>query len=75
MSHETPVEDLLQAVGRDPNVNVPSEIYRNIRNKALEEAAVLCDREGRSLGQGGNPYGSEEAYLCATRIRALKVES
>ena len=69
MSHETPVEDLLLAVGLDPNVNVPSEIYRNIRNKALEEAAKVCAKCG---WKAGISVPTTEFFMDA--IRALKVE-
>ena len=48
----------------DPNVNVPADIYRNIRNKALEEAAKICE----------DSDGYTDKFGCAGRIRALKVE-
>ena len=44
----------------DPNENTPSEIYRNIRDKALEEAAELADKR---------PYGFTDL---SRQIRALK---
>ena len=44
----------------DPNENTPSEIYRNIRDKALEEAAELADKR---------PYGFTDL---SREIRALK---
>lgn len=47
--------------------NAPAEIYANVRNKALEDAARVCDEEA-----DGNAYTT--SYLAAARIRALKTE-
>ena len=44
----------------NPNVNTPAEIYASIRDKALEEAAVLADKR---------PYGFTDL---SREIRALK---
>ena len=55
----------------DPNVNVPAEVYANIRNKALEEAAKVCD-EASDLHANGEDW-MRAAEFCASDIRALKV--
>ena len=47
----------------DPALNVPADIYRNIRNKALEDAAKVADDYAQF----------QVAEALAIAIRALKV--
>lgn len=57
--------------------NLPSEIYANIRNKALEEAAKVCENMMETASTDWE-YGSREratAYQWAAEaIRALKTQ-
>ena len=61
----------------DPNVNTLAEILANVRNRALEEAAVSAER--RVSKEAANIFGSttvrdDEALAIAEQIRALKTE-
>ena len=56
----------------DPNVNTQAEILANVRNKALEEAAAICD-EASDLHANGEDW-MRCAEFCASDIRALKTK-
>ena len=49
----------------DPNENTPAEIYANIRDRALEEAAALAERQNLL-------YMIPAIASLAQSIRALK---
>ena len=51
-------------------LNTAADIYRNIRNKALEEAAQACEREQRCWIEENTQLA---CMGCADEIRALKV--
>ena len=60
--------------------NTPAEIYANVRNKALDEAAQLCEMVANNASNQAQ-YGSHNAAIsalaageCMRRIRALKTE-
>ena len=58
----------------DPNVNTAAEIYAQIRDKALEDAAKVCiisSNEPSSLWEEQGCW-SHAAEHCAALIRALK---
>lgn len=61
--------------GDNQQQSTPAEIYANVRNKALEEAALVC--EARKLD---SDYTREDQVVntecdsCASEIRALKTE-
>lgn len=62
--------------------NTPAEIYANVRNKALEDAAQLCDKQQTQAEKRAeleymqhNTGWAMGAINCARDIRALKVEA
>lgn len=62
--------------GDNKQQSSPTEIYANVRNKALEEAARACvrlgkDCDGRDLVEREWKHQCE---VCAESIRALKTE-
>ena len=53
--------------------NTPADIYANIRNKALEEAAILCDGVWASAIWTETEF-RQSALNCSKAIRALKTK-
>ena len=56
----------------DPNVNTQAEIYAQVRDKALEEAARVCEHEADGWRKQNCDPWANAVSACAVSIRALK---